>query len=157
MPDGTQAYTRDGSFSINQNGQVITADGYPLYPTVTIPTNYEQITVGSDGVISALLPKSTTPQNISTIQLARFANPAGLDARMGRNMLIETQASGAAVVSQPGLEGAGLIEQGFLENSNVQVVDEVIQLIVAQRAYEANSKVIQASDEMLQMANNVLK
>jgi flagellar basal-body rod protein FlgG len=126
-----------------------------LSPSVTIPTNYEQITVGSDGTISAKIPGQMAQQNIATMQLVRFSNSAGLDAHLGRNLLLETQASGAATESQPGLDGAGLIEQGFVENSNVQVVEEIIQLIVAQRAYEASSKVIQASDEMLQMANNV--
>jgi len=155
MPDGTTAYTRDGSFKLNQEGIIMTADGYPLTPGITIPTNYEQITVGSDGTISAKIPGNSTPQNVGTLQLVRFANPAGLDGRLGRNLLLQTEASGAPTEGTPGLDGMGMIEQGFVENSNVQVVEEIIQLIIAQRAYEASSKVIQTSDEMLQTANNV--
>lgn len=155
MPDGTTAYSRDGSFKLNQEGIIMTADGYPLTPGITIPTNYEQITVGSDGTISAKIPGNSTPQNVGTLQLVRFANPAGLDGRLGRNLLLQTEASGAPTEGTPGLDGMGMIEQGFVENSNVQVVEEIIQLIIAQRAYEASSKVVQASDEMLQTANNV--
>lgn len=155
LTDGTTAYTRDGAFKINQEGIIMTADGYPLTPAINIPIEYEQIAIGSDGTVSVRIPGSTTPQNLGTLTLARFPNPAGLDARLGRNLLIETEASGPPTEGQPGLEGIGLIEQGFLENSNVQVVEEIIHLIIAQRAYEASSKVIQASDEMLQTANNV--
>ncbi|MCX8064042.1 MAG: flagellar basal-body rod protein FlgG [Candidatus Hydrogenedentes bacterium] len=155
LPDGTIAYTRDGSFKINEEGIVMTADGYPLTPTITIPTDTELITVGADGTVSVRVPGDNTPQNIGTIELARFSNPAGLDARLGRNLFLETQASGAPNVGQPGLDGLGTIAQGFLENSNVQVVEEIIQLIIAQRAYEANSRIVQASDEMLQTANNM--
>jgi len=155
LPDGTTAYTRDGAFKINEEGTVMTVDGYPLTPAITIPTETELITIGADGTVSARVPGDNTPQNIGTLELARFSNPAGLDARLGRNLFLETQASGAPNVGQPGLDGLGTIAQGFLENSNVQVVEEVIQMIIAQRAYEANSRVIQASDEMLQTANNV--
>lgn len=155
LPDGTTAYTRDGAFKINQNGMIMTVDGYPLTPTTNIPTEYEQISIGSDGTVSARVPGSTAPQNLGTLTLVRFPNAAGLDARLGRNLLLETQASGPPTEGQPGLDGIGLIEQGFLENSNVQVVEEIIHLIIAQRAYEASSKVIQTSDEMLQQANNV--
>ena len=155
LPDGTTSYTRDGSFKVNQEGAVMTADGYPLTPAITVPTDYEQITVGADGTVSARVPGTTTPTNIGTLQLVRFANPAGLDARLGRNLLLETEASGTPTAGQPGLEGIGMLAQGFLENSNVQVVEEILQLIIAQRAYEASSKVIQASDEMLQLANNI--
>ena len=155
LPDGTTAYTRDGSFRINEEGTIMTVDGYPMTPTITVPLNYEQLTIGSDGTVSARIPGTTAPSNIGTLELARFPNPAGLDSRLGRNLVMETQASGTPTTGQPGLEGMGLIEQGFVENSNVQVVEEILQLIIAQRAYEANSKVIQASDEMLQLANNV--
>lgn len=155
LPDGTTAYTRDGSFKVNQEGTVMTADGYPLTPGVTIPTDAEEVTVGSDGTISVRVPGTATPTTLGTLQLVRFANPSGLDARLGRNLLLESQASGTPTSGQPGLDGIGLIEQGFLENSNVQVVEEILHLIIAQRAYEANSKVIQASDEMLQLANNI--
>lgn len=155
LPDGTLAYTRDGNFKMNQDGIVMTADGYPISPALTIPTNYEQLTIGSDGTISARIPGDNTPQNVGNILISRFANPPGLDARLGRNLLLETQASGAPEEGQPGLEGRGLLEQGFLENSNVQVVEEIIQLIIAQRAYEASSQVIQTSDQMLQLANQL--
>lgn len=155
LPDGTFAYTRDGSFKMSQDGIIMTADGYPLLPALTVPTNYEKITIGSDGAVSVKVPGNSTPQPLGTLQLTRFSNPSGLDGRLGRNLLLETEASGPPIQGEPGLEGMGLIEQGFIENSNVQVVEEIINLIVAQRAYEASSKVIQASDEMLQLANNV--
>ncbi len=155
LPDGTTAYTRDGAFKINENGTMLTADGYPLTPAVTIPTDAELVTIGSDGSISARIPGTNTPTNLGTLQLVRFSNPSGLDARLGRNLLTETQASGTPRTGQPGLDGLGTIAQGFLENSNVQVVEEILQMIIAQRAYEANSRVIQTADEMLQTANNV--
>jgi flagellar basal-body rod protein FlgG len=140
---------------MDQTGAILTVDGYPLTPGITIPQDYIQINVGSDGVVSVLQPGNATPTVVGTIQLVRFVNPSGLDARLGRNLLQETEASGPPQAGEPGLDGLGTIEQGFLENSNVQVVEEILQLIIAQRAYEANSKVIQASDEMLQTANNV--
>ncbi len=155
MPDGSIAYTRDGAFKLNQDGVVLTADGYSISPGLSIPTDATQIAIGADGTVSVMVPGNSAPQNVGTINLARFANPSGLDARLGRNLLLETQASGAATIGQPGLEGMGMIEQGFIENSNVQVVEEIIQMIVAQRAYEASSKVIQTSDDMLQLANNL--
>jgi len=155
LPDGTVAYTRDGSFKRDQNGLVVTADGYPLSPSITIPPDYQTIDIRSDGTVSVTIQGQTTGTTVGNLQLVRFVNPAGLDARLGRNLLLETMASGSPVAGEPGLNGIGTIEQGFLENSNVQVVEEILNLIVAQRAYEANSKVIQASDEMLQLANNV--
>ena len=155
LPDGRTAYTRDGSFKIDANGQVVTADGYLMDPGITIPNDYVQIIVGSDGVVSALVAGQDAPQNVGQLQLVRFVNPAGLDARLGRNLLLETDASGAPLQGQPGQDGVGTVEQGFLENSNVQVVEEILQLIIAQRAYEANSRVIQTSDEMLQVANQI--
>ncbi|HEX72793.1 MAG TPA: flagellar basal-body rod protein FlgG, partial [Candidatus Hydrogenedentes bacterium] len=155
MPDGTIAYTRDGSFKINQDGVIMTADGYPLSPGITIPTDAELVSIGSDGTISARVPGDNTPQTLGTLQLVRFSNSAGLDARLGRNLLLETQASGPPNTGDPGLDGIGTLAQGFLENSNVQVVEEILQMIIAQRAYEANSRVIQTSDDMLQTANNV--
>lgn len=155
MPDGTIAYTRDGSFKINEVGTIMTADGYPLSPAITIPTDAELISIGSDGTVSARVPGNNTPQALGQLQLVRFSNPAGLDARLGRNLLLETQASGTPNAGQPGMDGIGTVAQGFLENSNVQVVEEILQMIIAQRAYEANSRVIQTADEMLQTANNV--
>ncbi len=155
MPDGTLAYTRDGSFKRNEEGIIMTADGYQLSPAVTIPEDAELIIVSSDGNVSARVPGDNNPQVLGNIQLVRFANPAGLDARLGRNLMLETAASGAPNEGQAGLDGRGTIAQGFLENSNVQVVEEILQMIIAQRAYEASSKVIQSSDDMLQTANNV--
>ena len=155
LPDGTTAYTRDGAFKVNSEGTLMTADGYPIQPGITLPTNYEDLTIGSDGTVSVSIPGQTTPQTVGVLELARFPNPAGLDASLGSNLLLESGASGAPQTGQPGLEGIGSIAQGFLENSNVQTVEEIIQMIIAQRAYEASSKVIQTSDEMLQTANNV--
>lgn len=155
LPDGTVAYSRDGGFQISEDGTLVTADGYPLEPAITIPTDMIDVTVGSDGIVSVTQPNQTAPTNLGTLQLVRFINPSGLDARLGRNLLLETQASGPPIAGQPGQDGIGTIEQGFLEGSNVQVVEEIINLITAQRAYEASSKVIQASDEMLQTANNI--
>lgn len=154
LPDGRIAYTRDGSFKLDQNGQIVTADGYPLSPAITIPTDAIDVTVTADGSVSAVAPDGTRT-NVGTLQLVRFVNLAGLDARLGRNLLLETEASGTPQPGNAGEDGLGTIEQGFLENSNVQVVEEIINLIIGQRAYEASSKVIQASDEMLQLANNV--
>jgi flagellar basal-body rod protein FlgG len=116
LPDGTTAYTRDGSFKINEQGTVMTADGYPLTPTMSVPTDAEQVTVGSDGTVSARVPGNAVPQALGVIQLVRFSNPAGLDARLGRNLLLETQASGTPTQGQPGIDGLGTIESGFLEN-----------------------------------------
>ena len=155
LPDGTTGYTRDGSFRINANGVFVTADGFPLTPGITVPNDFEEVSIGQDGVVSVTVPGNATPTNLGTIQLVRFINNAGLDASMGKNIFQETEASGPPVAGQPGLNGIGTLQQQFLENSNVQVVEEILNLIIAQRAYEANSKVIQTSDEMLQTANNV--
>jgi flagellar basal-body rod protein FlgG len=156
MPDGTTAYTRDGSFKKDRDGNIVTADGYPLEPAITVPENYLTFAVEQDGNVSVTTQDSATATNVGQINLVRFTNPAGLDARIGHNLLLETEASGAPVEGTPGLDGVGLLDQGFLENSNVQVVEEVINLIIAQRAYEANSRVIQTSDEMLQVSTNIV-
>jgi flagellar basal-body rod protein FlgG len=155
LPDGRIAYTRDGSFRIDQNGQMTTVDGYPLTPGITLPTEFLTVDISGDGNVSVTTSTDPAPTVVGTLSLVRFINPAGLDARLGKNLLLETQASGAPQEGTPGLDGLGTIEQGFLENSNVQVVEEIIGMIISQRAYEANSKVIQTSDEMLQVANNV--
>ncbi len=155
LPDGTSAYTRDGSFRRNAVGTVLTVDGYPLTPAITIPEDASSISVGSDGVVSVFVPGTPDATQVGEIQLSRFANDAGLDARMGVNLLLENGASGPPITGTPGEDGFGRLTQGFLENSNVQVVEEIINMIVAQRAYEANSKVIQTSDEMLQVANSI--
>lgn len=156
LPTGEIAYTRDGSFKRDSTGALVTADGYPLQPTITIPSDaiMNTMTVSSDGTVSVKQPGSTNLVNLGTIDLALFPNSAGLDARYGRNLFLETTASGTPTTAQPGgTEGAGTIDNSFLENSNVQVVEEILSLIIAQRAYEANSNVIQTSDSMLQMAN----
>jgi len=156
LPTGEIAYTRDGSFKRDSTGALVTADGYPLHPSITIPDDaiMSTLTVSSDGTVSVKQPSTTDLVNLGTLELALFPNPAGLDARYGRNLFLETTASGTPITAQPGgTEGAGTVDNGFLENSNVQVVEEILGLIIAQRAYEANSNVIQTSDSMLQMAN----
>jgi flagellar basal-body rod protein FlgG len=153
-PDGTTAYSRDGSFKLSADGRVVTSDGYYLLPEVTIPENAEAVSIGSDGMIEVTLVGSDTPSQIGQIELARFINPAGLSA-IGKNLLIPTGASGAPVTDTPGQSGLGTIDQGYLEMSNVSVVDEMVNMIVAQRAYEMNSKAIQTADDMASVANNL--
>lgn len=149
MPDGTTAYTRDGSFKQDSNGALVTADGYFVQPQITIPQNAQSISVGTDGTVTALVPGSTQPQQLGQIQLARFVNPAGLSPVGGHNLYSQTAASGTPIVSQAGINGTGSLQSGYLENSNVQVVQEIVNMIVAQRAYEANSKAISTADQML--------
>jgi flagellar basal-body rod protein FlgG len=157
MPDGQIGYTRSGSFQMDSQGNVVTADGNPLEPALTIPSTAQSVTIGSDGTVSVTLPNQTAAQQIGTVQLAMFANPGGLNS-VGNNILLPTTASGDAIVGTPGgAEGLGTIQQGMLEQSNVNVVDEFIQMIVAQRAYESNSRVVQAADQMLQQLNSVGK
>lgn len=151
QPDGTIAYTRDGGFKRDANGSIVTADGYFLSPQITIPQNALNVSVGSDGTVTALTPGQTQPQTLGQISLVRFTNAAGLQPT-GKNLFTQTAASGAPVLSQPGLNGAGLLQGGFVENSNVSVVTEMVNMIVAQRAYEANSKAITTADEMLSTA-----
>ncbi|MCX7044102.1 MAG: flagellar basal-body rod protein FlgG [Candidatus Sumerlaeota bacterium] len=151
LANGDTAYTRAGSFKKDSTGRMVTSDGDPLGDNITIPTNAEQINIGMDGTVSIIA--NNQPQTIGNIQLARFSNPAGLNA-MGRNLFRESTSSGRPTIGTPGQNGIGEITQGFLELSNVAVVDELVNMIVAQRAYEVNSKAIQTSDEMLQTANN---
>lgn len=148
LPDGTQAYTRDGSFRIDAEGQLVTPNGYPLAPPVALPAATQSITIGLDGIISAQVSGQATPVQIGQIQLATFVNPAGLDPR-GQNLFTETAASGTPIVGQPGINGAGELSQGYVETSNVNVVEELVAMIQTQRAYEINSKAIQTSDQML--------
>jgi len=156
LPTGDIAYTRDGSFKKDSTGQLVTADGYPMQPAITVPEDGTNFTVSSDGTVSVTQPGSPDVLNLGTIELALFPNRSGLDARYGRNLYLETTASGAPITGEPGgADGAGTIDNNYLENSNVQVVEEILALIIAQRAYEANSKVIQTSDQMLQMANTM--
>ncbi|HUA01654.1 MAG TPA: flagellar basal-body rod protein FlgG [Candidatus Aquilonibacter sp.] len=155
LPSGDTAYTRDGAFHLDQNGNIVTADGNPLDPAVTIPTNATSVTIGSDGTISVTLPGQTQAQQVGTLQLAIFPNPGGL-SNLGGNLLYPTTASGDPILGTPGgTEGLGTIQQGMLEESNVNVVQEFVQMIVAQRSYEANSRVIQAADQMLQQLNSI--
>ncbi len=155
QPDGTAAYTRDGQFQINSDGEIVTSQGLPLDPAITVPADTVQITIGSDGVVSATIAGQTTPVQIGDIQLVDFINPSGLEAR-GGNMFAETQASGTPQTGTPGLAGLGTVEQGVLEQSNVSVVEELVALITTQRAYEMNTKVISASDQMLQFVGQTL-
>jgi flagellar basal-body rod protein FlgG len=149
MPDGTVAYTRDGSFHLNSDGQIVTNSGYPVEPALTVPANAQSITIGSDGSVSVALPGQAAPAQIGTVQTADFINPAGLEPR-GENLFVETASSGAPQTGTPGLNGLGTITQGSLESSNVNVVEELVNMIETQRAYEMNSKAISASDQMLQ-------
>ncbi|WXG58324.1 MAG: flagellar basal-body rod protein FlgG [Candidatus Sedimenticola sp. (ex Thyasira tokunagai)] len=154
-PDGSIVYTRDGSFNLSADGQVVTNNGYALEPAITVPENTLSITVGSDGVVSALLAGGSAPTQIGTIELADFINPTGL-AAVGQNLYRETAASGAATTATPGTDGLGTLIQGSLESSNVNVVEEMVNMIETQRAYEMNSKAISTTDEMLAYVNNQL-
>lgn len=154
MPDGTTAYTRDGSFSLDDTGQIVTSNGFPLDPPVTIPMDTVEISIGFDGTLSVITAGEEDAQDQGQILLTRFINPAGL-RREGLNLFRATTASGDPIDGTPGEQGLGSIAQGLLESSNVQVVEEVVNLIVAQRAFEINSTVIQTSDEMLQQAVNL--
>ncbi len=153
-PDGTTGYTRAGAFMQDGTGRVVTSDGYPLTPNLVVPADAKNITISSDGTVSVTIAGQSTPQQIGTLQLAQFVNPAGL-LSIGRNLFTPTPASGSATVSGPGVQGVGTVAQGFLEMSNVQVVDEMVAMITSQRAYEANSKAIQTADSMLSIANNL--
>ena len=149
MPDGTLAYTRDGSFQKDANGQIVTSSGYPLSPALTVPANATSITVGRDGVVSIIQAGSTTATQIGSIQLANFINPGGLQSA-GENLYVETASSGTPTPNTPGTNGTGLLNQGYVETSNVNVAEELVNMIQTQRAYELNSKVITTSDQMLQ-------
>jgi flagellar basal-body rod protein FlgG len=148
LPDGTQAYTRDGSFQVDAQGQLVTSAGYPVSPAINIPANTLSVTVGKDGVVTAQVSGATAPQQVGQIQLANFVNPAGLDPR-GGNLFAETAASGAPQAGNPAANGLGTLNQGSLEASNVNVVEELVAMIQAQRGYEINSKAIQTADQML--------
>lgn len=154
MPDGETAYTRAGAFKLNRDGQIVTSDGYLLEPEISFPSDTMQIAIGADGTVSIQQAGDSQVSEVGSIELARFVNPAGLNS-IGRNLYLPTSASGDAITGSAGEEGLGTIAQGFLEMSNVNVVEEMVNLITAQRAYEANSKCIQAADEMLQLANNI--
>ena len=149
LPDGSTGYTRDGAFKLNSQGQIVTNNGYLVQPGITVPAQSTGLTIGNDGIVTVLQPGSTTPQQLGQIQLANFINPAGLDPR-GQNLFTETLASGQPTTAAAASNGMGTLSQGFVETSNVNVVQELVTMIQTQRAYELNSKAIQTSDQMLQ-------
>lgn len=154
MPDGTEAYTRNGAFKLDEAGTVVNSDGYPLQPEIVVPEDATSVSVGTDGTVSVLQAGQQDATEIGQIQLTNFINPAGLHS-LGDNLYINTSSSGDPIDGTPGENGLGAIRQGFVELSNVQLVEEMTDLITGQRAYEANSKAITTSDEMLQTVNNL--
>src|ERR1700722_2433996 len=152
MPDGSLGYTRDGSFQMNAQGQVVTSDGYALQPGITIPAGAQSVTIASDGVVSAQLAGQSAPTQVGTLQLADFINPAGLQP-MGGNLAVESASSGSVQTGTPGLTGLGTLTQGSVGSSNVNVVTELVNMIETQRSYEMNSKAIETTDQMLQYAD----
>ncbi len=149
LPDGTIAYTRDGSFQSDAQGQLVTSSGFPVQPAITIPPNALSMTIGKDGTVSVTTPGSSSPVQVGTLQLVNFVNPAGLQA-MGENLFVQTASSGTPTPNTPGTNGLGWLNQGYVETSNVNVVEELVNMIQTQRAYEINSKAVQTSDQMLQ-------
>lgn len=156
QPSGEIAYTRAGTFKKDSQGRVVSTEGFPMEPEITIPQDALSVMIGVDGTVSVTQPGIPQPQEIGTIELTRFTNPAGLQG-LGRNLFSPTQASGDPVSGTPGLEGFGTLLQGFIEMSNVNVVEEMVNLIAGQRAYEINSKAIRTADEMMQAANNLVQ
>ena len=155
LPDGTQAYTRDGTLQMDETGQLVTSMGYPIEPSITIPDNTLSVSISSDGVVSVLEPGSPAPSEVGNIQLADFITPTGLQP-IGNNLFLESAASGSPQTGTPGLDGLGTLVQSSLEGSNVNTVEELVNMIEAQRAYEMNSKAISTVDQMLQYATNNL-
>lgn len=149
MPDGSTAYTRDGSLQFDQNGLLVTASGYPIQPAITVPQDAKSITIGNDGIVSITIAGQAEPQQVGQLTLSTFINDSGLES-VGENLYRETQSSGAPNESTPGQNGAGTLKQGYVETSNVNVAEELVNMIQAQRAYEINSKAVTASDQMLQ-------
>ena len=154
MPNGDTAYSRTGSFKLDMNGRVVTSDGYLLQPEITVPSDFVRIAVGNDGIVSVQNAGETELTEIGEIELSKFINPGGL-VSVGKNLFLPSESSGDAINGTPGEEGFGTVVQGFLEMSNVNVVEEMVNMIISQRAYEINSKAIQTSDEMLQHINNL--
>ncbi|WP_111496426.1 MULTISPECIES: flagellar basal-body rod protein FlgG [Marinobacter] len=152
MPDGSISYTRDGQFQLNSEGDIVNANGYPLEPNINVPENTTSITIGTDGTVSAVVDDQANPVELGDITLVDFVNPQGLQA-IGNNLFRETAASGDPQEGEPGLDGLGQIEQGMTEASNVEVVEELVNMITTQRAYEMNSKVVSTTDQMLQFLN----
>jgi len=149
MPDGTTAYTRDGSFQTDNQGQMVTSSGFPIQPAIVIPANATAISISRDGIVSVTVPGTTAQTEVGSLQLATFINPAGLESK-GENLYVETTASGNPTTDNPGTNGAGYVKQNYVETSNVNVVEEMVNMIQTQRAYEINSKAITTSDQMLQ-------
>lgn len=156
MPDGTAAYTRSGALKKDSGGRLVTSDGFPLVPEVVIPTGTTNITVGSSGTVEVLLDGESVATEIGNIELVRFGNPAGLKS-LGRNLYGETPTSGAPLTGTPGQDGFGTLAQGFLEGSNVNIMEEMVNMIAGQRAYEVNSKAIKTADEMLSMTSQLVR
>lgn len=156
MPNGTTAYSRAGAFHRDAQGLLVTSEGYALQPNITVPPTATSISISKDGIVSATIPGQTASQNLGTIELASFSNAAGLRP-MGGNLFTATSASGDPQVGAPGTEARGAVQQGFVEDSNVSVVEEMVNMIIGQRAYEANSRVIKAADEMLSQVNNLVR
>ena len=154
QPDGTIAYSRDGTFKLNNEGSMVTSDGFYLEPEISLPVDTTSVSISNDGTVSVLVVGSVEPQDVGQIELGKFINPGGLK-NIGQNLFLPTEASGEPILGTPGTEGFGQVNQGYLETSNVKVVEEMVNMIVAQRAYELNSKSIRTSEEMLQMANNI--
>ncbi len=155
LPDGTLGYTRDGSFQLSAEGELVTASGYRVEPGISIPDGAQSVTIGADGTVSVQVAGQASPTQVGTLQLVDFVNPAGLQAR-GENLLLESAASGPAQAGTPGLDGLVTLAQGSLESSNVNVVEELVSMIETQRAYEMNSKAIQTTDQMLEYVSNQL-
>jgi len=149
LPDGSTGYTRDGAFQVDANGQLVTGAGNPVQPGITIPANGQNVTVARDGTVNVTVPGQVAPQALGQLQLVSFVNPAGLDPR-GGNLFGETAASGTPNAGAPGANGLGALQQGFVEGSNVNVIEELVSMIATQRAYELNSKAVQTSDQMMQ-------
>jgi flagellar basal-body rod protein FlgG len=156
MPDGRTAYSRDGALDLDSQGRLVTPEGNLIDPGITVPPNTQSVTINASGVVSALLPGQVQPQQLGQITLSRFINKTGLES-IGDNLFLETAASGAAIDGNPGSEGFGNVQQGYLEESNVNAVTEISSLIAAQRAYEMNAKVITASDQMLNAAAQIFR
>ncbi len=154
LPDGTTGYTRDGSFQRDSQGQIVTANGFTVQPALTIPANSSSVTIGSDGIVSVLQAGSAAPVQVGSLQLATFINPSGLQS-MGGNIYQETASSGTPSTNVPGTNGTGMLNQNYLETSNVNVVEEMVNMIQTQRAYEINSKAITTSDQMLQKLTQI--
>ncbi len=155
MPDGTVSYSRDGTFQLNAQGEIVTSKGYALQPGITIPSDAQSITISGDGIVSVTQPGNSVPTQVGTIQLSDFINPAGLQP-VGQNLFLETGSSGAPQTGTAGQNGLGALSQGVLETSNVNTVEELVNMIETQRAYEMNSKAISTADQMLEYANNTL-